>query len=289
MSGAAAVPPPRPPAWEERLGNRLFLILSPRLAGSPPPDTPAELAPFEQVALPRSRGPGVLSGTWFPAPGPARGAVLMLHPWMTWGRGYFYRRGRIEALRAAGYHALAVDLPGFGGSGPPAGFFDIDAEDALAGLRARAAGLPLHVWGVSSGGYWLHPVLERRDDVLGAMFEDVSPHLFEWGWRMEPWGRPGYAFFNTFLRRAYRFVDMRLHARCMRARAAAYVSGQRDPGVRPDDTRALADAAGAECLIVPNTGHLGAIKFAGEEVIALALATFARAEARAAAGGELQR
>jgi alpha/beta hydrolase fold len=281
-----AVPPrpPRPPAWEERLSYRLFFLLSPPRNGPPAAATPAELAPFEEVVLPRRRGPGALAATWYPALGPARGAVLLLHPWMGWGRAYFHRRGRIEALRAAGYHALAADLPGFGGSGPPAGFFDLDAEDALAALRALAPGLPLHVWGISSGGYWLHPLLSRAEGVGGAMFEDVSPHLFEWGWRMVPWARPGFLFFRTVFRRSYRFLDMRRHGPAFHVRAAAYASGATDLGVRPEDTRALAAAAGAEALIVPGAGHLQAIKVAGAEVIALALATFARAESPHSAG-----
>jgi pimeloyl-ACP methyl ester carboxylesterase len=64
----------------------------------------------------------------------------------------------------------------------------------------------------------------------------------------------------------------------MELRAVTYISGERDPGVRPEDTRALAEAAGGHCRIVPGAGHLGAIKVAGEEVITLALDTFRRAE-----------
>ena len=174
----APSPPPRPPAWEERLSYRLFFLLSPPAEGSssaPPP----EFAPFEEVTVPRRRGPGSLAGTWYPAPGSPRGAVLLLHPWMGWGRAYFHRHNRIQALRRTGYHILAIDLPNFSTSGPPAGFFDLEVEDAVAGLRARADGLPLHVWGISSGGYWAHSVLGRGNALANAMFEDVSPHLFE--------------------------------------------------------------------------------------------------------------
>jgi pimeloyl-ACP methyl ester carboxylesterase len=276
-------PPPRPPAWEEAVTCRLFRGLSPRLPREAQPATPADHAPFEEVALPRRHGPGVLTATWYPARlpagGPARGAVLMMPPWMHWGRAYFHRRGRLEALRAAGYHALAVDLPGFGGSGPAAGFFDRDVDDALAGLVARAPGLPLHLWGISSGGYWSHAVLSSTGLVAGALFEDVSPHLLEWGWRTAPWGRPGYLFFRTAFRRSYRFLDLRRHGPALGAAAVAYVAGERDRGIPAADTRALAAAAGAECLIVAGAGHLGSIKVAGERIVALALATFARAEA----------
>src|SRR6185369_7901501 len=103
-------------------------------------------------------------------------------------------------------------------------------------------------------------------------------HLFEWSWRMAPLGRPGYLFFRTFLGSAYRFLDARRHAAAMALRAVTYVSGERDPGVRPEDTQALAEAAGGRWRIVPGADHLGAIKVAGEEVLALALDTFQRAE-----------
>ncbi|HSG39402.1 MAG TPA: alpha/beta hydrolase, partial [Thermoanaerobaculia bacterium] len=183
---------------------------------------------------------------------------------------------RIEALRSAGYHALTLDLGGFGASDPSEGFFDRDIEAGLLYLRERTGSLPLHLWGVSSGGYWAHPALARTAFVSGAMFEDVSPHLLEWSWRTAPLGRPFYLFYRYALRRAYRFLDARSQAPAMSVKAATYVSGEKDPGVRPEDTRALSKAAGARSLIVPGAGHLAAIKVAQEEVIALALDTFRR-------------
>lgn len=280
MAPDTPTPPPRPPAWEEAAGCRLFRALAPRLPEEALPATPEALAPFTEVAVPRRHGPGTLSATWFPATGGARGAVLLLHPWLQWGRTYFHRRGRLEALRAAGYHALTVDLPGFGGSGPATRLYDRDVEDALDELARRAPGLPLHLWGVSSGGYWSHPVLARTRAVTGAFYEDVSPHLLEWSWRATPWGRPFFLFFRLVLRRAYRFLDMRRQAPAMGVGAVAYVSGERDRGVRPEDTRALAAAAGGEHLVVARAGHLASIKRANDEVLALALDTFRRGEQR---------
>lgn len=271
-------PPPRPPRWQEALGTFLLFALGPKLARQEQPEPPAELAPWQTVAIPRTVGEGTLSGVWFPSLGSPRGGVLLAHPWLEWGKSYFYRRGRIEALRNAGYQVLVFDLPGIGGSGPRAGFPDRDVADALAFLRSRGEGLPLHVWGVSSGGHWAHPVIASGAGVAGAFFEDVSPHLLEWSWRQAPWGRPFYFFFRTALRRAYRYVDMRQHAAARGARAVGYVSGELDRGVRPADTRALAAAAGGECLIVPEADHLAAIKLANDEVIRFGLSVLARAE-----------
>jgi pimeloyl-ACP methyl ester carboxylesterase len=192
----------------------------------------------------------------------------------------------VQALRDAGYHALALDLPGFGGSGPPAGYFDRDVEDGVNCLRRRAPGLPLHIWGVSSGGYWAHLFLSRSGGVAGAFFEDVSAHLFDWSWRTAPWGAPAYLFFRFAFRATHRFLDIRRHAAALRVGAAAYVSGDRDPGIRAEETEELARLAGGRSLIVPGAGHLAAIRAAHREVVALALDTFRSAEAAVAPGGE---
>lgn len=273
--GAIAPPPPRPGRREEMLAGLLFFSLGPRLARLEPTSPQPELAPFEACQLARRNGPGRLGATWYPATSSPRGAIVFLHPWVGWGQAHFHRRGRLEAVRTAGYHALTVDLPGFGCSGPRRGFLDRDVDDALAGLRERAPDLPHYLWGVSSGGYWAHPTLARQPGVRAAMFEDVSPHLLEWSWRTAPWGRPAFAFFRLVFRRAYRFLDMRLHAPHLGI-PTAHVSGADDRGVSAADTRRLAELAGGTALIVPEAGHLAAIRCAGEAICALALATFER-------------
>ncbi len=282
--GRALAPaaPRRPSPRQERLANRLFLALSPRLRAGRQ-TSPSRLYAFEHIEIERSQGRGTLSATWYQAAGTARGAVLLAHPWVVWGEGYFHRRGRVEALQAAGYHALTFDLGGVGASGPASGaFYDRDLEDALAALAARAGGLPLHFWGVSCGGYWGHPLLSRVA-VAGAMFEDVPGHLIEWSSRMAPWGLPCYLFFRHCLRPSYRYMDLCRHAPHLRVRAAAYVSGGRDRGTLPAETAELARLAGAGYRLVPDADHLESIKLAGEEVIRLALETYDRAESVPAA------
>lgn len=271
--------PKRPSIGSEAIASRLFFALSPRLAKKRLPKPPQRYRPYEEVTVPRSRGYGNLSATFFPAREVTRGAALLIHPWLVWGRAYFHRRGRIEALRRAGYDVLTIDLPGLGDSGPAAGFFDRDIDDALTYLRLRTGELPLHLWGISAGGYWAHPVLSRANRIGGAMFEDVSCHLFEWSVRMLPWGRPFFAFFKYCLPAWYRFLDLRAHAPALQVAAVSYVSGQLDPGVLPEETRHLAELANASCLIVDDADHLESIKRQTAKVIELALATFARAEA----------
>ncbi len=272
-------PPKRLPEWEERLASGVFTALSPALPAGQQPEPFPGLAPFEKLAVERPHG-GSLSAVWFPAaPEPrARGAVLLLHPWQPGGKSYFYRRGRITALRAAGYHALALDFSGFGESGPRHGFLHRDVEAGLAALRRLAGPLPLHVWGVSFGGYWAHMALSATGEVAGAMFEDVAVHLTDWGWRMTPALRPGYLLFRHLFVRGYRFLDVRRHAAALGVAAAAYVSGERDPNVLPEETRELARRAGGRALVVAGADHLASIQIAHAEVLALALDTFRRAE-----------
>ncbi|HBL25332.1 MAG TPA: hypothetical protein DD490_00680 [Acidobacteria bacterium] len=268
-------PPIRPSAAKESTAIRLLLALSPRLPRVVIPAPPDALQPCEEITLHRQGARDPLTATWLPTDGPARGAVLLLPPWLAWGRTYFYRRGRLEALRAAGYHSLALDLP------PHLwrhGFFDLDVEAGLAELRRRAGDLPLHVWGVSAGGYWAHPVLARTEGVGGAFFEDVAPHLLEWSWRMAPLGRPFYLFFRHVLRQPYAYLDMRRHAEAFSLKAVTYVGGADDPGVRAADTRELARRARGTCRIIHQAGHLESIKVANREILELALETFARAE-----------
>lgn len=275
--------PERPSPVYERLSSRWFNAFGPRLPRIEQPEPPAHLRPYEMVSIERPGRRGRLAGSWFPARPPAgrtpRGAVLLLPPWMEWGRAYFHRRGRLESLRRAGYHALTLDFPGRGGSGPVVGFLDRDVEDGLRFLKRRAPGLPVHVWGVSVGGYWTHMTLSRTNGVRGAMFEDVTPHIFEWSRRVMPVARPAELVFRNLFSRSYRYFDLRRHAPALQVAGVAYVSGQRDPGVPPRHTRELASLAGGELRIVPSAGHLESIKLATDEVVELALGTFAAAEA----------
>lgn len=276
----AKADPPRRPAWkEERRAQRLFLALSPHLPRGRQPEPPENLAPWERRRIER-RGGGHLDALWYPASGPPRGGVLLAHPWMARGQAFFFRGGRIEALRDAGYHVLTFDLGGFGQSGDvPAGFFDADVADALTVLQVKIGELPCHFWGVSSGGYWSHLLLSRRPGVSGAVFEDTAVHLIEWSKRLAPRGLPFYLIFQFILRHAYRFLDLRRHAPHLRVAASAYIGGGQDRGARADETRELARLASASSLIVPEAGHLEAARQAPDEVLGLALRTFEQAEA----------
>ena len=283
--------PTRPSPWMEWLGRNLLLALSPRLSAERkalrPLAPPPALSPFAPIEIPRSSDPGVLNGWFFPAgatagDGEPRGAVLLCHPWQPFGQSYFYRRGRIPALRRAGYHVMTFDFGGFStedGAPSPAGFYDRDVDDALAELERRAGDLPLHLWGVSAGGYWSHLSLSRRDKPIhGAFFEHVTDHMIKWSKRMAPLGLPCYLFYQYVLRSAYRYLDVTTHAANLQARAVAYVGGDLDRGAPAKSLHLMAHRAGAARLVVQDADHLDAIRRDGRRVIDLALATFRKAE-----------
>ena len=280
--------PARPADWLERAGRHLLLALAPRLGASRETPPPPAFSPFAPVQIPRTSDPSTLKGWFFPANattdvGGARGAVLLCHPWLPFGQSYFYRRGRIPALRRAGYHVMTFDFGGFGpaeGQAPaPAGFYDRDIDDALAELSRRVCGLPIHVWGVSAGGYWSHLALSRRSEPIhGAVFEHVTDHVIQWSKRMAPLGLPCYLVFQHLLRPAYRYLDATIHAAHLGARKVAYVGGSLDRGAPVESLHLMAHRARAARLVVQDADHLDAIRRDGRAVIDLALKTFRKAE-----------
>lgn len=269
----------------EWLGRHLLYGLAPRLRPVAEAEVPAGLGDYEVLRIPRSDEPGTLDARLFAATGSsaadgdARGVVVLGAPWLRWGQQYFFRRGRIPALRDAGYHALTFDFGGFGSSGPRAsGFADRDLDDVLDFVRTRFPDLPLHLWGVSAGAYWGHVCLSRRDDVRGAFFEHVAENLIHWSMRTAPAGMPFYLFYRHVLRSAYGYIHIGRHAPHLRLRAAAYVGAENDRGVPAGVTRRLAELAGAEVRIYEDAGHLDAIRVDREGLIRFALAAFERAE-----------
>ncbi|MEL7059381.1 MAG: hypothetical protein AAGN46_05055 [Acidobacteriota bacterium] len=276
-AGVVVASPRRPGPLEERLASWLFAALAPRLSARSPADPPPPLAPFEPVEIPRGPGLDPLPGTWYPSVGPARGATLLAPPWSPLGQMFFHRYGRVPALREAGFDVLTFEFGGFAArSRRRPGFLDLDAADALAELRRRAEGRPLTVWGVSAGGYWLHPVLSSDGgrDVVAAFFEDVSSHFITWSKRMMPKRMPAFLYFQTVYRSAYRFLDLGAHAAQLARVPAAYVGGALDRGVPAAETRDLARLAGARCLIVDDADHLQAIRRDPRGLLDLALETF---------------
>jgi uncharacterized protein len=106
--------------------------------------------PVGSVAIP-SRSGSALAG-WF-SPGDGRGGVLLLHGV---GSNRLVLVERMRMLRDTGYSTLAIDFLAHGESSGDHITFDqpesLDAQSALAWLRARLPGEPRAALGVSMGG-----------------------------------------------------------------------------------------------------------------------------------------
>ncbi|MDO5691095.1 MAG: alpha/beta hydrolase [Pseudomonadota bacterium] len=149
------------------------------------------LARGRRLTTPCGRG-SLVWHAWVPEAGRGDGAppVVLFHggsgSWTHWVK-------NIPPLVDAGRHVLAVDLPGFGDSAPPARSSAADAMVAplAAGLRALLPGEPVDLVGFSFGGMLAglllaaHPDLARRLVLVGAPAMGVVPgrQLPLKGWR----------------------------------------------------------------------------------------------------------
>jgi pimeloyl-ACP methyl ester carboxylesterase len=104
----------------------------------------AELAPSSGHLVPTSSG-----GVFVQEKGPANGVpVVLFHGSVAWSE--FWRRS-IDALAAAGFHVIALDIPPFGFSDRPGNYTRSDqaarVDDVLANLQAARAIIVGHSFG----------------------------------------------------------------------------------------------------------------------------------------------
>lgn len=228
---------------------------------------PQDAPPAEWGAQPfgvvRREG-GVLAALHFPAPS-ARGVVLFGHPGIPPAKGYFHRSDRIPFVRGLGLAAATFDHGGFGESDDPAGLFHREWGDMLAWARRRYPGLPVHVWGVSLGGYFAHHALaEDAEGIATAVFEQVTPDLLLYGGSAAL--TAGGALAALLMPDARRWEAALTHAPRLAVERVLYVSGGVDDKVPPADVARLAEAAGpfARHHVVPDAGHIEAWKQGGD-------------------------
>lgn len=238
-----------------------------RLYGKPqdPPPAPWDAKPF---AIVREQA-GILDALLFDQPGP-RGVVLLGHPAIPPGKGWFHRSDRIPFLRELGFAVVTFDHGGFGGSDPAKGLHHREWHDALRWARRRFPGTPIHVWGVSLGGYFAHHALAQDEaGVASAIFEQVSPDLFRYRIQGAPLASAtGGVLSRTLAPTGARWFPAKAHAADVNAERVLYVSGDADVGVPLDHAREMLAAASplARHHVVPGAGHLEAWKLGGEPV-----------------------
>ena len=227
---------------------------------------PQDPAPAEWRAHPfgivRASG-GMLAALHFPVAKP-RGVVVFGHPGIAPGKGYFHRSDRIPFVRELGFAAMSFDHGGFGESDDPTGLFHREWADVLRWARRRHPGLPIHVWGVSLGGYFAHHALaEDEHGVASAIFEEVSPDLLSYPDSGLALGR---AFASALMPSARRWTAAETHAPHMAVEHVLYVHGDADRGVPPAHAERLVHAAGpfARHHVVKGAAHLESWKVGGD-------------------------
>ena len=246
----------RPPA-AQRLTSLYF---APHAGPANPPVDPAH--PCEEIAFPARDG-SRLEGWWFPATAPRTGVALFVH-----GNGWNLEKQWRHAARLApgGFDVLIFDYRGFGDSEGRVSRRHA-REDLLSALdvakaRASAASVPVVVVGQSMGAALVLETLGAPGSspgiaalVADAPFSSWSEigafHLVGLPWLRTP-ARWGLASMISATGREP--VD------CVRGGCAApllVIGGSKDLVTPPHMARAIAEASGAELLMLDGAGHPG--------------------------------
>lgn len=264
VEAAPSQAPPPPSPREERALLRLLSGTYLRDMEGAAQDPPPEDWGAQPFGIVRRSG-GVLAALHFPHPAP-RGLVLFGHPGIPPAKGYFHRSDRIPFVRELGFAAVSFDHGGFGESDPPAGLHHHEWADVLGWARKRFPDLPLHVWGVSLGGYFAHHALARDAGVSSAIFEQVTPNLLHYGDNGKL--RAAELVGRALAPSALRWFAAEAHAPHVRADHLLYLSGTEDHGITNAESERLWHAAGpfAARRVVEGARHLEAWKKGGASV-----------------------
>ena len=110
------------------------------------------------------------------ATAPARGAVILCHPFTRHGCHYFVRAGIVDLFASMGFHALLFNMKGFGKSEMRGASYADDVVGAImAARRSLFPATPVYLAGYSFGGYHAVHALPRVDGCVNKAFFDSVP------------------------------------------------------------------------------------------------------------------
>jgi uncharacterized protein len=213
-----------------------------------------------------------LKGLWGGSlSGPARGAIVFVHPMVVEAKGYFLRFGQAEALRRAGYDVLLFDVNGFGES--PTGSFRFPMDIVAAGqaLAARSKGLPIGLYGLSLGaGYGICACSFEGHPYSAAFLEAPFATLDEF-WRK--FSLPAYVVLRAMtLLAPVQLEELRPVSRITKLRGLkklVLVYGGKDeltpPSMGERLLAACAPSTQSSLWVVPEAKHCQAQRIAADE------------------------
>ena len=187
----------------------------------------------------------------------ARGVVVLCHPLLRYGYHYFLRNGLARWAAGAGYHVALFNFQGFGRSALKGLCFADDVAGVVGWARERFPGLPVHLAGVSFGGYHAAHALRRLDGmVASAALDSVPPRItnvFQSGassWLMRTLSRSPWAA-------ATGTSPIALSLALVRRTPILLLYGDADDYCPMEDVRRLAaDTRAAWLEVLPGTGHM---------------------------------
>jgi len=115
-----------------------------------------------------------------------KGVVVLCHPFIKYGMSWFLRSRYQDWLSTSGYHVIAFDFKGFGRSSLGGISFGDDLSTIVGWTQNQFPGLPIHLFGVSFGGYHaIHSLARHHLQITCAIFDSVPMdlrHFFQKGW-----------------------------------------------------------------------------------------------------------
>jgi pimeloyl-ACP methyl ester carboxylesterase len=131
----------------------------------------------EPVAL-RSADGTALEGALVDGGADARGVIVFCHPLLRYGYHYFLRSGLARWAAGEGFHGVLFNFQGIGRSGLGGLCFADDVVGVAGWAREEYPGLPVHIVGLSFGGYHAAHALTRLDGtVASATLDSVPPRI----------------------------------------------------------------------------------------------------------------
>ncbi len=109
---------------------------------------------------------------------PAKGVVVLCHPFIKYGMSYFFRNKYHQWLAQAGYHVVGFNFKGFGSSTVEGVSFSKDVTSVALWVKREYPALPIHLLGISFGAFHgIHALAENKVNITSVIFDSVPASI----------------------------------------------------------------------------------------------------------------